>query len=238
MWPLVGDLLPVAFGIVLSPIPIIVAVAVLFSDRPRANSVAYLIGWLVGIVSAVGVSYAIMTALEVHERRDPPQWVSVLHLVLGAVLLVSAYRIFAVTRHRLPKIVEAGGPGEAAQVLDLPKPLQRVTHYGPVKSGLLGVVMFWVNPVDVSCAIAASLDFRLSDVGTGTQWVIFVVFVAVSVSSIAVPVLMLLILGERAKEPLLQLRTFIATNTKLLNVGLVVLIGVLQVNKGIQGLFF
>jgi hypothetical protein len=49
----IGEILPLAVGIAISPIPIIAAILMLLSPRVKGTSVGFLIGWLVGIVVAI-----------------------------------------------------------------------------------------------------------------------------------------------------------------------------------------
>ena len=49
--------IPLALGIIMSPLAVVAVVAVLFSERARINSIAYLIGWYLGIVVALAGAY-------------------------------------------------------------------------------------------------------------------------------------------------------------------------------------
>jgi hypothetical protein len=50
----IGQILPLAVGVGLSPIPIIAVVVMLGTPRARANGPAFMVGWLVGL-SLVGL---------------------------------------------------------------------------------------------------------------------------------------------------------------------------------------
>ena len=52
---MIGEILPLALGIAVSPIPIIAAILMLLSPRAKGTSVGFLLGWVVGIVVAVTV---------------------------------------------------------------------------------------------------------------------------------------------------------------------------------------
>jgi len=41
----IGDILPLALGVAISPIPIIAAILMLFSPRATGTSVGFLVGW-------------------------------------------------------------------------------------------------------------------------------------------------------------------------------------------------
>ena len=45
----IGQSLPLAIGVALSPIPIIAVVLMLTTPRARANGPAFVLGWLVGL---------------------------------------------------------------------------------------------------------------------------------------------------------------------------------------------
>ena len=49
----VGEILPLAVGIAISPIPIIAAILMLLSPQAKGTSVGFLIGWVAGVVTAV-----------------------------------------------------------------------------------------------------------------------------------------------------------------------------------------
>ena len=45
----IGEILPLAIAVAISPIPIIAAVLMLLSPRARVTSVAFLLGWILGV---------------------------------------------------------------------------------------------------------------------------------------------------------------------------------------------
>ena len=49
MYEVLGNLLPLALAVSLSPIPIIATVLMLLAPRAKLNSVIFLIGWIVAI---------------------------------------------------------------------------------------------------------------------------------------------------------------------------------------------
>ncbi|QIP43148.1 hypothetical protein G9444_5905 [Rhodococcus erythropolis] len=104
--------IPLALGIIMSPLAVVAVVAVLFSERARINSIAYLIGWYLGIVVALAGSYVILTALQVHQRTHPPLWVPVIHLVLGATLLAGAWFVYSRSRRGVQAMAAAVAPGD------------------------------------------------------------------------------------------------------------------------------
>jgi len=102
MRTVVGDNLPVALGVAISPVPIIAVILILMLLAPRANaaSLGFLLGWVVGI-SVVTIAVALLvdpvddsdsggssTAVAVVQLTDHNAAVmSVLLLVIGVAIL-------------------------------------------------------------------------------------------------------------------------------------------------------
>ena len=49
----IGEILPLAVGVALSPIPIIAIILMLGTPRARSNGPAFALGWLVGLTLAM-----------------------------------------------------------------------------------------------------------------------------------------------------------------------------------------
>ena len=116
----------------------------------------------------------------------------------------------------------------------LPGWLHAVEHFSPVRSALLGLGLFVLNPIDLSCALLAALDIVLADLGQASTTAVTVGFAVVAILPIAVPVGLVLAAGERAKPFLDTARTWIATHTSLLTAGLLLVIGAMQVQKALS----
>jgi len=69
MGDVIGDLLPLALGIAISPIPIIAAILMLLSPKARTTSVGFLLGWIIGIVVAV-VAFTLLSSILPEDDPD------------------------------------------------------------------------------------------------------------------------------------------------------------------------
>ena len=89
----IGDLLPLALGIAISPIPIIAVILMLFSQRARANSSMFLLGWIVGVLGGTIVLLIIANTQDLSQSNgQPDDSVSTIKLVLGLLLILLAHR--------------------------------------------------------------------------------------------------------------------------------------------------
>jgi hypothetical protein len=236
MGPLIVQLVPVALGVVLSPLAIMALVAILLSRLARVNGIAYLIGWAIGICGLLALFLWLFTLLEVQARHEPPLWVALLRLVIGLLLVGAAVWVYRRGADRIRRMAAASSPKEVARAATLPGWLQSVSTFRPGRSLLLGVGLFVVNPVDASCAIIAALDIALAPISTGASIGVAIVFAVVGILPIAIPVLWVVFAGAKAQPGLDRIRTWIAGNTHVMNAGLLLVIGALQLEKAITAL--
>ncbi|MGF6822918.1 hypothetical protein M2317_001825 [Microbacterium sp. ZKA21] len=237
MTELVFSLIPVTLGVVLSPLAIMALVAVLLSERARSNGIAYLLGWLVGLAGLTVVCLWLFDVFEVHALAEPPLWVAVLRTVIGVFLFAAAVWVYRKGRVHIAQMSNATTPQEVvAASPQLPGWLQTVSTFKPARTFLLGIGLFVLNPVDASCAIIAALDISLSGLDASAQMLFAAGFIVIGALPIALPVLYVLARGENAQPLLDRVRTWIAGNTHVLNAALLLVIGAIQLQKGIAGL--
>lgn len=237
MGELVVQLIPVALGIVLSPLAIMALVAVLLSEHARANGVAYLLGWAVGVAGLLALFLWLFPVLNVRPLPEPPVWTSLLRLVFALILIGGAIWVYRRGAARIRQMAAASTPQEvAAAAPALPGWLQSVATFRPIRCFFLGVGLFVVNPVDASCAILAALDLTLADITDAQRTGTAIVFAIIGILPIAIPVLFVVVRGSAAQPALDRVRGWIAGNTHVLNAALLLVIGALQLEKAITGL--
>jgi len=235
MGDLIVSLIPLALGIVMSPLAIMALVAVLLSRRSRVNGVAFLVGWALAVVVALVVASLVFGALEVHELGAPPLWVPVVRLVLGLLLLLGAVFVYRRGHGHVVAMAEASTPTEVvAAAPQLPGWLRAVETFTPARSAILGFGIFILNPVDASCAVLAALDLQLALADSGVILAAGIVFAVIGILPIAVPVIVTLVRGEAADPFLHAARTWISSHTNVLNAALLLVIAALQIEKAVS----
>ena len=89
----IGEVLPFAAGVAISPVPIIAVILVLFSARARVNGPAFLLGWVLGVGIVSVVVYLVANAGDTSDAdsgaSDTSYWIK---LVLGVLLVMLAVR--------------------------------------------------------------------------------------------------------------------------------------------------
>ncbi|MGA0566364.1 GAP family protein [Rathayibacter sp. KR2-224] len=216
----IGDTLPLALGIAVSPIPIIATILMLLSPKAKAASVAFLLGWLLGIVVAV-VVFTVLAGLLPHGDPDQPKpVVGTIKIVLALLLLLLAVMQW----RRRPN----AGESQA-----LPKWMSAIDSMTAGRGFGLGFVLAAVNPKNLLLAAAAGVSFGLAGLPFGQLVVVVAIFVIVASLSIAIPVVAYLIAAERIRGALDSLRTWLVHNNAAVMAVLLLVIGVALLGNGI-----
>ena len=218
----IGQALPLAVGIALSPIPIIGVVLMLGTPRARQNGPAFVCGWVVGLVGVGTVVLLIAGGANASENGSPSDWASVVKLALGLVLLWVASKQW---RGR-PR------PGEQAA---LPSWMESVDHFGAPRSAALALALSAVNPKNLLLIVAAATAISQTGISAGDQAIAFAVFVAVAALGPTVPVILYFAMGERSKSLLDELRQWMAHNNATIMAVICLLIAAKLIGDGIGG---
>ncbi len=212
-------LIPLGLVIALSPITVIPAVLVLHAPRPRPTSLSFLGGWLLGMVALTAAFVAASDLLgDLHQT--PPTWAAWLRVAMGLALIAFG-AVRWLTRHRQGKT---------------PVWMRPFSNLTPVRAGVTGVVLTAVRlEVLMLCAVAG-LAIGTGGLNPAAGWVSGAVFVAVSSSTVAVPILAYVGAGGRLDEALERLKVWMERNHAAMLAVILVLIGLLVLYNGIHAL--
>jgi threonine/homoserine/homoserine lactone efflux protein len=219
----IGQVLPFAVGVGLSPIPIIAVVLLLSTPRARVNGPAFLVGWLVGLAAVGTVVFLITGAVDATDDSGAPAtWESVLKLVLGLLLLLLAVKQWRGRPH---------GDEPATE----PKWMGAVDSFTPAKTAGAGVVLSAANPKNLVLAIGAAAAIAELDVSVGDEIVAYAVFALIGTIGVAAPVFIYFALGERAATILEGLHRWMGRNNAVIMSVLFLVIGAKLVGDAISG---
>jgi threonine/homoserine/homoserine lactone efflux protein len=220
MWSIIGDILPLALGVAISPIPIIAAILMLLSPRAKGTSVGFMIGWLLGIVVAV-VVFTLLASIIPEQDPDASRPVGgTIKLLLGAGLLLLAVRQW---RGR-------PGPGEEPT---LPKWMTAIDTMTAGRGFVLGFLLSAVNPKNLLMAVSAGLIIGTGGLAAGEIVVAILVFTIIAGCSVAIPVIAYLLASARMAAPLESLRGWLVHNNATVMAVLLLVIGVVVIGKGL-----
>jgi threonine/homoserine/homoserine lactone efflux protein len=224
MGQVVGDLLPLAVGVAVSPVPIIAVILMLLAPRAGTASLGFAAGWVLGIVAVTAIAAGVAgTAGADDGDGDPSSGASWIRLVLGLVLLVLA----ALQWRRRPK------PGEQPA---LPTWMAAIDGMTPVKAFGLGAALAAVNPKNLVMCLSAGVTIADGALDAGEQALVIALFTALAACTVLVPVVAYLVAKTRMRAPLDELRGWLQVNNATVMSVLLMVIGVTLVGKGLGAL--
>ena len=219
MTEVIGETLPLAVGIAISPIPIIAAILMLLSPRAKSTSVGFLIGWVAGIVVAI-VLFTLISTVISQETGGPSPVAGVIKIILGALLLFLAIKQWRARP----------ATGEEAS---MPKWMSAIDSMTAGKALGLGFLLSAVNPKNLLLAIAAGVIVGGAGLTVSQMTVVIIIFVLLAASTVLVPVVGYLIASARLAGPLDKLREWLVDNNAVIMAVLLLVIGVSMIGKGL-----
>lgn len=216
----IGENLPLAIGIAISPIPIIASILMLLSPRAQRTSLGFGLGWLLGVTLSVVAFTLLANVLPEHEGEGGRPAVAVLQLVLGGGLLVLSVRNW---RSR-------PGPDDEPK---LPSWMAAIDSMGTPKALALGFLLSAVNPKNLLLSMSAGVTFGHADLGAGSTAVAIAIFVVIAASTVAIPVIAFQVAPKRLGVLLDHVRTWLVASNATIMAVLLLVLGAQVVGKGI-----
>ncbi len=219
----IGEVLPLAIGIAISPIPIIAIILMLLTPDARRNGLAFLGGWVLGLAVVGAIVLIVANVVGVSSSEGASRTASLIRLLLGIVLLVAAWRRWTKRPH----------PGDQPS---LPGWMRSLEKFTPQRALAVGALLSGVNPKNLVLNVSAAAGIAQAALSGVQQAVVLVVLVLVGSVGVAAPVVVYLTMHDTADRVLAGWRTWLADNNATVMVVLFLVFGVVLVGKGIGGL--
>jgi hypothetical protein len=219
----IGQILPLAVGAAISPVPIIASVLLLLTPRGASTGTAYVVGWLLGLVALGAIILLIAHPAGASSHGKPATWVSLLELVLGVLVLLAALGQWR-SRPR--------GSAEPPT----PKWMETIESFNVIKAFAVGLFLGAFNPKNIPLTIAAAATIAGTGISSGSQAVVLLVFAVVGTIGVAVPLAIDVAMGARSEQLLDHLRHWLARNNPVIMTVLLVVIGSKIIGDAISGL--
>ena len=216
----IGDMLPAAIGVAISPIPIIAVVLVLVSARGRVNGPAYLVGQVVGVAGAGAIVLLIAGSVGETDDTQSADSVSWLQLALGLAMLFLAARQWR------------GRPRDGEEPVT-PKWMGAIDSLTPAKAFGAGIVLSALNPKNLILTIAGMAAIVGAGIPGDEEAIALAVFTVVASLGVAIPVVMFFALGDRSGPLLARLKDWMAQNNAVIMTVLLLVIGVKLIGDAI-----
>jgi hypothetical protein len=220
---LIGDISPLAVGVAISPLAIITVILMLVSTRAKSNSLLFVIGWMLGLVVVGSIGLFVAETQDLSPGTGASLTVLVLRFVLAALLLFFSYRQWK----KRPK------PGHEAT---MPKWLLSIDSFTPIKALGFAFLFSAAKPKNLILTVAAALDIAQSTFSNVQSVLALALFIVIASTSVAAPVILYFVLGEKATWMLEGLKRWFVENNATIMFVLLLVFGALLIAEGINGI--
>jgi cytochrome c biogenesis protein CcdA len=218
----IGEILPLALVVTISPLNIIPAILLLFTSKPLPNALSFLAGFVGGVAVILGLFISLGGAVNLSMDSGHSSWAGILKLVLGIYLLFAAAKKFR-------------GRPRAGQEGSLPKWMDGIAGYSSSKALGAGAALGALNPKNLVVGFAAAATISEGGLSTTQQVLAGGVYLAVAVLGVVAPIVVMLSLGDRAQEVLESWNAWLRQNNATVMSVLFVVFGVVLIGQGIAG---
>lgn len=215
----IGAVLPLAVAIALSPLAIASVVLMLLSAKPRAASVAFLLGFIASVAAVSAAAFLLASVLP-HSDDDVSISAPYMLLALGVVAIALAVRQW---RSR-PQ------PGDE---LELPGWIAKVEGITARAAFTLGGFFGGIKPKNLLLSIGLGVSVEATAISGGEAALVLVAVAIVASIPIMVPVILSLVALDRISAALDQLRDWMVRNNSAVVGVILLLVGVLLIGKAL-----
>jgi len=219
MGAVIGDLLPLAVGVAISPIPILSAILMILSAHDAAPARGFALGWVAGIAVVTVIVVLLAGPLGGTGDRQPTVVGAWVRIVLGILLLGLAA---AQWRARADTAV----PGW----------MRAIDQLTVTRAAGLGVALAAVNPKNLLLSLSAGVVIGSAELGVGGRVVAVIVFIVLAASSVVAVILGYSVSADRLRGPLEWTRTWLQDNNHAVMALVLVIMGAVVIGRGIGGL--
>ncbi|MFF8729953.1 GAP family protein [Streptomyces sp. NPDC015171] len=217
----VGDVLGLAAGVAVSPLPIVAIILILATPRGRLNGSLFALGWLLGLAVLGAIMLAVGGPSGASTHKHPATWVGALKLALGVLLVFFGARMW----RRRPK-----DPSQA----QLPKWMAAIDHFTPLKILGLGLVLSAANAKNAPLTIAAGASISSAGIPVPQQIGTLAIFVVIASVGVLAPLAVFLVMGDRAKSVLTNWRDWATRHNVAVMAVLFFVLGLKLLGDGIS----
>jgi hypothetical protein len=221
----IGYILPDALGIAISTVPIIAIILILFTRKAKSNGLAYLLGWIAGLALLCGIVFALASLVKpAAPGAGPDYFAAIIKVVLGLLLVLLGFKQWS----SRPK------NGEQPKFPAWMATLDTIT---PPRAFALAVFLGVVNTKNIPIVLSAVPDLTSMGLGMGQEMIVLGILVLLGSVLIAVPVLANIFFGSRTAPVLTVWKSWLVENNHTVLFLVFLLIGVMILGKGIEGMF-
>ena len=220
----VGTILSHAVAVAIDPLPIVAVILMLSSPKATTNSVAFLGGWLLGLLVVSGAVLLLGGFGTVKTGGSGDSTIAgIIKLFLGLLLL-----LLALWRWR----TQLGKEEE----LEMPRWMAAIDRFGPVKSVGMAALLSGINPKNLALTLSTASTITAAEISAGRQMVGLAVFVVLGSITVTAPMIFYNLMRHRAEYDLNRIKNWLIANNNTIITVLLIVFGAKLLGEGI-GIF-
>ncbi|MEU1206925.1 GAP family protein [Nocardia sp. NPDC005825] len=215
---MIADLLPLAIGVALSPIPVVAAILMLLSANAGRASAGFALGWVTGIVTVTGLVTAAAASGLMRSASQPSIAASVIKTAMGLLLVYIAVRQWGSRKDD-----------------SIPGWMKAIDELGVAKAAGFGLLVSLLNPKNLLLCITAGITIGTAGLNpTGTAAAL-AVFVLLGAASVLVPVGGYAVAADQLRGALARLKNWLQANNHTVIAVVFMVMGTTAIAKGVSG---
>jgi hypothetical protein len=216
----IGDILSLAIGVAISPVPIIALILMLITPKAKTNGTAFAFGWVLGLCVVGFGGLLIANAADLSTGQSAETGVAWGKVVLGVLFLWLALKQW---RAR-PKAGE-----EAA----MPAWMGAIDAFTAGKALGLGAALSGVNPKNLILTLSAAATVaEVPDLSGAERAVSMLVFIVIASLTVLAPLVVYLAMGAKAEEILSGWKAWLSLHDSAIMFVLFLVFGMVLIGKG------
>jgi hypothetical protein len=221
MLQLLGDLLPYAVPVALSPLPIIAAVMLLLAPVGAVGGLAFPTGRVAALAGlAFVVALAAAQVAGPSEAADRGGW---LRIGIGCLLMLGAG---AIGWRRLRAAADAPPPGW----------MRSIERAGPGRALGYGLLLTVANLKEMALVIGAGLIVGAASMPPGRALAVSLLFAGVAAAGVATPLAWTLAAPESSRDGLGAARDWLVRNNAIVMAAVLLVLGAMLIGSGLESL--
>jgi threonine/homoserine/homoserine lactone efflux protein len=217
---LLARLVPLGLAGAISPIAIVICIALLSSRRPVANALAYVAGITTVLAAVGGIALALFGPGSASDAESS-KIVNTIELMLGVLLV-----LFAVKQ----------ALGEADPDAPPPGWMTTLERLGPLRAYAFGLLVEATNVKRLAIYLAGLSEITRSDVTTTQGAVALGIFVGLLEAGLIAPIALYALIPGGSAATLARVRRWLMTYNRRILAVLFGLIGAVLAERGLSGL--
>lgn len=220
MWRAVGEALPLATGLALSPLAVITGIILLLGDRGRVKAALFALGWLGAILVIAATAFWVVDVAEDVDAEGTATGVDIVQLLLALLF----FGLAVLSWRKRPR---EGGPAPHNKLL------RRLDGIGVAGALLVGLAQGFVVIKNIPLAAGAGARLGEAELTGGEAAVALLVFAVVSTAGVLVPLAVALVGGRTLTPSLTAAREWLEANTSSITITVLAVLGSFFLGQGI-----